>query len=251
MENKKFFYYESIDSTNVEAERMAMRGAPHGTVIVAKEQTAGKGRRGRTWESPAGENIYMSILLRPHLAPEKAPMLTLVMAYSIAKAIRNQGFDGIQIKWPNDLILRGKKICGILTEMKMNGSQIGHVIIGVGINVNTKRFPEDLKDKASSLFLESGKKQEMEKLIQDILNEFGADYDTFLKEENLSFMVDNYNSILVNCGKEVVILEPGNEFTATALGVNEKGELIVRLPNGEKQTIYAGEVSVRGVYGYI
>lgn len=251
MENKHIFYYESIDSTNVEAERMAMRGAPHGTVIVAKEQTAGKGRRGRAWESPAGENIYMSILLRPHLVPERAPMLTLVMAYSIAKAIQNQGFDGIQIKWPNDLILRGKKICGILTEMKMNGSQIGHVIIGAGINVNTKHFPEDLKDKASSLFLESGKKQEMEKLLQDILNEFGADYDTFLKEENLSFMVDNYNSILVNCGKEVVILEPGNEFTATALGVNEKGELIVRLPNGKEQTIYAGEVSVRGVYGYI
>lgn len=245
MENNQIIYYETIDSTNIEADRLARQGAEHGTVVVAKEQTAGKGRRGRTWASPAGDNIYMSVLLRPNLVPDKAPMLTLVMAYSIAKVIKKQGIDEIQIKWPNDLILCGKKVCGILTEMKLDGYQIGHVIVGVGINVNTVDFPEELQDKATSLDLKN------ESLLEDILTQFWVDYEEFLHVENLSFLVDNYNKILVNCGKEVLVLEPQNEYLAVALGINESGELIVRLSSGECKTIYAGEVSVRGVYGYI
>ena len=115
MENKKIIYYKQLDSTNTEIARLGAEGAAHGTIVVADTQTAGKGRRGRQWESPAGENIYMSILLRPNCVSNKAPMLTLVMAYSVAQVLRECGFDDVQIKWPNDLVLSGKKVCGILT----------------------------------------------------------------------------------------------------------------------------------------
>ena len=118
MENKKIIYYEQLDSTNTKVSELAAQGAAHGTVVVATRQTAGKGRRGREWES-SGDNIYMSMLLKPDFETEKAPMLTLVMAYSVAKVLGANGFSDIQIKWPNDLILSGKKVCGILTEMHL------------------------------------------------------------------------------------------------------------------------------------
>ena len=250
MENKKIIYYEQLDSTNTEIARLAMQGAEHGTVVVAELQTAGRGRKGRSWESPAGENIYMSVLLRPDFVPDKAPMLTLVMAYSVAWVIQELGFPEVQIKWPNDLVLSGKKICGILTEMQLKGPEIDYVVVGVGINVNTPKFPSELEDKATSLFLESGRKFERESIAENIVDKFERAYRQFGDVQDLSFLQEAYNSMLVNVGKEVRVLEPGNEYTAYAKGVNSRGELIVRTPDGEEKEIYAGEVSVRGIYGY-
>ena len=228
-----------------------MQGAEHGTVVVAESQTAGKGRKGRSWESPARENIYMSILLRPDCVPNKAPMLTLVMAYSVAQVIQELGFSEVQIKWPNDLVLSGKKVCGILTEMQLMGSEIDYVVVGVGINVNTRNFSAGLGDKATSLFLESGSKFERETIVENIVDNFEHAYRQFCNAQDLSFLQETYNSMLVNAGKEVRVLEPGNEYTAYAQGINSKGELMVRMLNGEEKAIYAGEVSVRGVYGYV
>lgn len=251
MENKKIIYYKQLDSTNTEIARLAMQGAEHGTVVVAESQTAGKGRKGRSWESPARENIYMSILLRPDCVPNKAPMLTLVMAYSVAQVIQELGFSEVQIKWPNDLVLSGKKVCGILTEMQLMGSEIDYVVVGVGINVNTRNFSAGLGDKATSLFLESGSKFERETIVENIVDNFEHAYRQFCNAQDLSFLQETYNSMLVNAGKEVRVLEPGNEYTAYAQGINSKGELMVRMLNGEEKAIYAGEVSVRGVYGYV
>ena len=251
MENKKIIYYKQLDSTNTEIARLAMQGAEHGTVVVAELQTAGRGRKGRSWESPAGENIYMSILLRPDCVPNKAPMLTLVMAYSVAQVIQELGFSEVQIKWPNDLVLSGKKVCGILTEMQLMGSEIDYVVVGVGINVNTRNFSAGLGDKATSLFLESGSKFERETIVENIVDNFEHAYRQFCNAQDLSFLQETYNSMLVNAGKEVRVLEPGNEYTAYAQGINSKGELMVRMLNGEEKAIYAGEVSVRGVYGYV
>ena len=251
MENKKIIYYKQLDSTNAKIQELAAQGAKHGTVVVAEEQTAGKGRRGRNWESPAGDNIYMSVLLRPEIAPEKAPMLTLVMAYSVTKAIQMQGVDGVQIKWPNDLVLSGKKICGILTEMNLSGRDIDHVVVGVGVNVNTTEFSKELSEKATSLYLECGKKISKRKLTGAIVAHFEKDYEAFLETEDLSFLRETYNCLLINREKEVRVLEPGHEYTAFAKGINERGELLVRTEDGEEKTIFAGEVSVRGVYGYI
>lgn len=251
MENKKIIYYKQLDSTNMEIERLAVQGAEHGTVVVADAQTVGKGRRGRSWESPAGENIYMSILLRPNCKPEKAPMLTLVMAYSVAQVIQELGFSEVQIKWPNDLVLSGKKICGILTEMQLKGSEIDYVVIGIGINVNTRNFSVELEERATSLFLESGRKFQRKTIVETIVKKFDYAYRQFMEKQDLSFIQNAYNEMLVNVGKEVRVLEPRNEYTAYAKGINTRGELIVSTSNGEEKAIYAGEVSVRGVFGYV
>lgn len=251
MENKRIIYYKQLDSTNAEIARLASQGAEHGTVVVADAQTAGKGRKGRSWESPARENIYMSILLRPNCRTEKAPMLTLAMAYGVAEVIQELGFCEVQIKWPNDLVLSGKKICGILTEMQLKGSEIDYVVVGVGVNVNTRKFPAELEDKATSLFLECSKQFERETIVDNIVARFESVYQQLMEGEDLSFLRDSYNSMLVNVGKEVRVLEPRNEYTAYAQGINSRGELIVRTLEGEEKTIYAGEVSVRGIYGYV
>lgn len=251
MENKKIIYYKQLDSTNTEVARLAAKGASQGTVVVADTQTAGKGRRGREWESPARENIYMSVLLRPDCVLDRAPMLTLVMAYSVAQVLRQLGFTDVQIKWPNDLVLSGKKICGILTEMQLKGSEIDYVVVGVGINVNTSKFPEELKDTATSLYLESGRILDRENMVESVVECFDKEYRQFLNVQDLSFLREAYNGMLVNVDKEVRVLEPGNEYTAYAQGINASGELLVRTAEGEEKRIYAGEVSVRGIYGYI
>ena len=251
MENKKIIYYKQLDSTNTEIARLAALGAAHGTVVVADAQTAGKGRRGRTWESPAGESIYMSILLRPDCVPDRAPMLTLVMAYSIAQVLKEHGFTDVQIKWPNDLVLSGKKICGILTEMQMKGSEIDYVVVGVGINVNASKFPEELTETATSLYRESGRTLDREMIVESVVAHFDKACRKFIEVQDLSFLREAYNAMLVNVGREVRVLEPGNEYTAYAQGINSEGELLVRTSEGEEKRIYAGEVSVRGVYGYV
>jgi len=251
LENRKIIYYQKTDSTNMRIEDLARNGAAHGTVVIAKEQTAGRGRRGRRWESPPDGNIYMSVLLRPEIEADKAPMLTLVMAYSIATVLQNQGYEDVQIKWPNDLIISRKKVCGILTEMHLQGTEIDYVTVGVGINANTKQFPSELQDKATSLSLESGRTEECDLLIENILQRFDEEYNQFLKEKNLSFLQETYNQLLANREREVQVLEPGNAYTAYALGINQNGELIVRTHEGTEQAVFAGEVSVRGVYGYI
>ena len=244
-------YFEELDSTNKKIDELARDGAEHGTVIVADKQTAGKGRRGRTWESPAGTNLYFSILLRPEIEVEKAPMLTLIMAYSVAKVLQEEWRLETSIKWPNDLVISGKKICGILTEMVLDGSQIGHVVVGTGINVNVTEFPEELSDKATSLYLESKVIFDRKKLLNEVLKEFWKQYNNFLEVQDLSFMKEAYNEILVNRGKEVLVLEPGNEYQAVAHGINDVGELLVEKNDGSKAAVYAGEVSVRGIYGYV
>lgn len=244
-------YFEEIDSTNAEAKRMARAGAGHGLVVAAEKQTAGRGRRGRDWESPAGKNLYFSVLLRPEFLPETAPMLTLVMAYSAAKTItRNEGL-AVQIKWPNDLVVSGKKICGILTEMNVAQAAIDYVVIGIGVNVNMTDFPEDLKEKATSLCLEKGKEIEREVLLEEIVQEFMEQYARFEEAEDLAFLQEEYNQMLVNKDREVKVLESDGEYQAHALGINQKGELIVKRDDGRVETVFAGEVSVRGIYGYV
>lgn len=244
-------HLEQIDSTNTEARRQAMQGIAEGLVITAEKQTAGKGRRGRSWESPEGENLYFSMLLRPEVPIDKTPMLTLIMALSVAKAVNKFCELDPLIKWPNDLVLSGKKICGILTEMHMSESQIEDVIVGTGINVNQELFSSELVDKATSLLLESNRKLDKKQLLEVVLVEFATLYETFLEVQDLSFIQEEYNGRLVNRNKEVLVLEPGNEYQAVARGINSKGELLVVKEDGSEEAVYAGEVSVRGIYGYV
>lgn len=248
---KQVFYYEETDSTNIRAKQLGEEGAPHGTLAVADQQNAGRGRRGRGWESPKGCSIYMSILLRPVIPPVKAPMLTLVMALSVAEGLKESTGLDPGIKWPNDIVLNGKKLVGILTEMSTEIDYINHVVIGVGINVNMTDLPEEIKGKATSLRLEMGQVVKRSPIIAAVMRNFEKNYSLFLETQNLEKMQEKYNSLLVNREKEVRILGGKEEYNAYALGVNKEGELLIRREDGTTEAVYAGEVSVRGVYGYV
>ena len=247
---KKVVFSKETDSTNIQAKSGGEKGDPHGTLFVAESQKEGRGRRGRGWESPAGESIYMSLLLRPELPPVKAPMLTLVMALAVARAIREQTGAEALIKWPNDIVVGGKKLCGILTEMSTEMTYINYLVIGVGINVNQNQFSEELKERATSLKLEEGRAFQRSAIIASVLERFESYYEQFLKDGNLAGLQSSYNELLVNRGRQVQILEPKNHYEAHASGINEAGELVVAMEDGSVRNIFAGEVSVRGIYGY-
>lgn len=244
-------YASETDSTNIQAKALGEKGASHGTLFVADRQTAGKGRRGRSWESPSGTSIYMTVLLRPGFLPSRAPMLTLVMALSVAEGITGETGLLAQIKWPNDIVVNRKKVCGILTEMSAEVDYINYVVTGAGINVNTECFPKEIAGTATSLYIEGGARVRRAKLAARIMERYEENYETFLAAEDLSRLKSAYNRLLVNRGKEVRILEPGNEYEAVASGINDTGELIVTAQDGSRRAIFAGEVSVRGVYGYV
>lgn len=248
---RNIVYYPETDSTNLRIRELGDAGAPHGTLAVADMQTAGRGRRGRTWESPPGSSIYMSILLRPDIIPGAAPMLTLVMACSVAEGISDCENVDVRIKWPNDVIAGGKKLVGILTEMSTQIDYINHVTIGVGINVNMTEFPENIRDTATSLRLETGHKVRRAPLIAAIMKRFEENYAVFLKTQDMSGLMEKYSGMLINLDRDVLVLGAEDSYKAHALGIDRQGELIVRREDGTEEKIYAGEVSVRGVYGYV
>lgn len=244
-------YFDKTDSTNIQARKQADLGAPHGTLVVADRQEGGKGRRGRGWESPSGVGIWMSLLLRPQISSISASMLTLLMALAAEKGIREATGIESQIKWPNDLTVNKKKICGILTEMSTELMEIQYVVIGIGINVCQAEFPEEIKKTATSLYLESGEKHQRSRIIAKIMEAMEGYYEKFIETEDMSGLMEEYNAKLVNLGNEVCVLAPSGEFRGISEGINEKGGLIVRLPDGTKTEVISGEVSVRGVYGYV
>ncbi|MBQ8041539.1 MAG: biotin--[Lachnospiraceae bacterium] len=248
---RKIVYKEVVGSTNAEVRKMAEDGAGDDLLVVADGQTLGKGRRGRTWESPKGTNLYFSVLLKPNIAPDKASMITLVAAYSVAKVIREKTGLDAKIKWPNDIVVGKKKVCGILTEMSMERDYIHYVVVGIGINVNEENFPAELEEMATSLKKEKGSLISRANLLCDILLQFEEDYIKFLAIEDLGPFLDEYNKILVNKGALVKVLDPKGEFSGIAGGIGADGRLIVFKENGQIETVYAGEVSVRGMYGYV
>lgn len=244
-------YMEQTGSTNNDAKRLAEEGEPHGVLVVAERQTAGRGRRGRLWESPPGEAVYMSIALKPDFAPEKASMLTLVMALSVAEAVREEtGLEAL-IKWPNDVVVNKRKVCGILTEMTMEPDYIRSVVIGAGINANQEQFPEELRFIATSLMLEGGRRVSRAALIERVMGRFEENYEAFLTALDLSPLKERYEAMLANLGQRVRVLDPKGEFDGTAAGILSNGELLVRREDGSLEEVYAGEVSVRGYYGYV
>jgi len=244
-------YFDLTDSTNVQARILAEQGAAHGTLVVADRQTGGKGRRGRSWDSPGGEGIFMSLLLRPQVNVMNVSMLTLVMALAAEKGVREATGLESRIKWPNDLVLNKKKICGILTEMSTEQMEIQYVIIGTGINVCQTQFPEEIKTTATSLYLESGEKISRSKIIGCVMAAFEEYYEKFMETEDMSGLMEEYNAKLVNLNNEVCILAPTGDFRGVSTGINKAGGLMVRLEDGSETEVISGEVSVRGVYGYV
>ena len=244
-------YFPVIDSTNTAARRLGEENAPEGILVIADEQTAGKGRRGRSWATPPGTDIAMSVLLRPQLPPDRISMVTLVMGLAVTEAVRSLYGLEAGIKWPNDVVIGGKKLTGILTEMSAELQMVHYIVIGTGINTNSVSFPEELADKATSLRLELGHEICRAELVAAVMKSFEEAYELFLRGQDLSLLMERYNALLLNCGRGVRVLETGHEYTGTARGIDRLGQLLVECGGGEIRKVYAGEVSVRGIYGYL
>ena len=246
---KTVHFARETDSTNLWIKRLAKEGASEGTLALAEFQSAGRGRLGRSWEVPEGTSVMMSILLRPKFEPQYAPTLTLVMGMAVAKAVKNLGFD-VSIKWPNDVVVSHKKICGILTEMGVRDGKIDYAVIGVGINVNIKEFPEEMVDKATSLYLESGREFDRSQIPGLVMEAFEKYYEKFAATCDLSGLKEEYESILANYNQPVRVLakEP---YEGVARGITDGGELLVEKTDGTIVAVSAGEVSVRGLYSYV
>ncbi len=281
-------YKDVTGSTNTDARELALSGALHGTLVVADKQESGRGSNGRGWETPAGTNIAMSLVVRPRVGIVQIPMLTLVMGLSVAEGIEQVITDAdCGIKWPNDVVLAGRKVCGILTELHLKPEGgIADAVIGVGINVNMVDFPEEIRGVAGSLLTQTGIRVDRNALVARVMESFEANYEKFEKTGDMSLLKDRYEARLVNRDRKVMILDPrkaavvapkeavetkfhGNagglkingqmtsgaentvEETGTCLGITDSGALIVKLDTGEKREVKAGEVSVRGIYGYV
>ena len=242
--------YETIDSTNAQAKRLAEEGYGNGTLIVANHQTAGRGRRGRSWESPEDTTIAMTLLLKPDINPNNASMITLVTALAVSKAITQLTGEAAGIKWPYDIVMNGKKVCGILTEMSAQFDYVNHIVVGIGINVNTESFPEEISDIATSLRLETGKFVSRAELIEAVWEHFEEAYELYLQTEDLRNLVKEYNARLVNMHQRVKVLDPKEPFEGNARGITPRGELMVDTWESRK-LVSSGEVSVRGIYGYV
>lgn len=246
----KIYYEPVMGSTNTKGMQLAEEGAPHGTLIVTDRQENGRGRRGRKWETPAGSAIAMTFLLRPEINPNNASMLTLITAMAVAKGIEDETSLQVGIKWPNDIVINGKKVCGILTEMSAQIDYVNHIVIGIGINVQEDSFPEELQDIATSLYMKSGKETNRAALIERICEYFEAYYDVFLKTEDLTAIVKQYDSYMVNRNQTVRVLDPNEPFEGKARGITARGELLVDTWES-RRLVSSGEVSVRGIYGYV
>jgi|MGYP000050647664 BirA family biotin operon repressor/biotin-[acetyl-CoA-carboxylase] ligase len=192
----------------------------------------------------------MTLVLKPDFAPDRASMLTLIAALAVSKAISEKTGQEAEIKWPNDIVMNGKKVCGILTEMSAQLDYINHVVIGIGINVQNESFPKEIEQVATSILMETGQHVNRAELIEAVLEQFERYYEIFLETEDLSGLVKEYNAHLINMQKQVRVLDPKEPYEAKAMGITPHGELIVDTWEGRK-LVSSGEVSVRGVYGYV
>jgi BirA family biotin operon repressor/biotin-[acetyl-CoA-carboxylase] ligase len=244
---RRIAYLESVGSTNDEIKREAAAGAEEGLVIIAEEQYSGRGRKGRSWATSKGESIAASILLRPELSPEHAFSITPVLALSIVQGLEKEAGIKAGIKWPNDIVLDNKKLCGILTEMNAEMDRINFIVVGMGININQPSFPRDISDIATSLRVHSGEAFSRKKIIAGILNCFEENYEIY-KKDRLKPMIPLLKEYSVVIGKHIRLVSPDSVREGTAVDMDEQGGLIVRLDNGETIMVISGDVSVRGLY---
>jgi BirA family biotin operon repressor/biotin-[acetyl-CoA-carboxylase] ligase len=249
---RTIFHFDSIESTNSKAKQLADLGEPHGTLVISEEQTKGRGRLGRTWVSPKYKGIWMSIILRPNLNPIEAVKLTQTAAAAVVLAAKDLGLE-TYVKWPNDIVINHKKVCGILTEMNAELTRINYVVVGIGINVNINEaeFPDDIKDIATSLRIQTKTTVNRQKLTAGILNNFESLFKKFIDKNDFKASIDicRENSALI--GNEILVIGRENKTLAKALDIDEEGRLLVEYPDGKKEKLISGEVSIRGKGSYI
>lgn len=232
--------FDRISSTNQEAKRQAESGADHGTIIIANSQTNGKGRKGRSFYSPADSGIYLSIILRPLPKAEDTMLITSAAAVAVAKAIEEVAKVSAQIKWVNDIFINGKKVCGILTEAVTNleSGEIETIILGIGINVTTVHFPDDLSKIAASI---SNKYVSRNYLIASVCNYLDEIYTGLPAKSFLS----EYKSRSFVLGKEIQVIKGDRISHAKAIDLNEQAHLIVEYPDKTREALSSGEISIK------
>lgn len=245
-------FFDSIDSTNSFLKAMAHEGAPEGLVAVADEQTGGRGRLGRNWSSSRGMGVWMSVLLRPRLHPAKVQAITPAAAVAVCRALEPFLDERPGIKWPNDVLVDGKKVCGILTELSAESEMVSWVVVGMGLNVNqaASDFQEDIRSRASSvsMCMKPGLTADRCILAAELLNRFEQVYRSFL-ESGPDPIIKEWKEWSVTLGKKVALIGNGTETMADALDIGEDGRLIVRLPDGSVKGVYSGEISLRSPDG--
>jgi BirA family biotin operon repressor/biotin-[acetyl-CoA-carboxylase] ligase len=234
-------HFETLASTNDLAKELGARGAPQGTLVVAEAQTRGRGRLGRHWDSPAVAGLYVSLLLRPPLPPGELPQITLTTAVAVVRALRRATGLTPGIKWPNDLLLNGRKMGGILTEMESESDQIRHLVVGLGLNVNNIRFPAELKTTATSLALEAGRPFSRLEILKAWLEEFEDLYDRFLARQFPAILAE-WQTYAVTLGQEVRVRQGAVEICGKALKVAADGALLVQTLTGEIVKVTSGEI---------
>ncbi len=250
---KRIVHYDSIDSTNTMAKRIAAEGAEEGTIVIAEEQTGGRGRLGRQWVSPKGTGIWMSLVLRPPIEPADAAKITQIAAAAVAVALQNVTGCEAGIKWPNDIIINKKKVCGILTEMGAELGSVNYIVVGIGINANVDvaLFPEEVKKIATSVKDCAGKSVSRKEIVLEILKEFEDLYMDFIHTKSVRRSVEICKANSVTLGNMVKIINRDQTMIAEAVDLTEEGELMVRNQEGQLEKIISGEVSVRGISDYV
>lgn len=244
---------DSVDSTNTEAKRQAAQGAPDGLVILSDHQSAGRGRAGRTFQSPAGCGLYLSALLRPSLPPQEVVNFTAWTAVAVCDGIQAACGVRPRIKWTNDLVLGNKKLCGILTELGLDQKTgaLDYLVVGVGINTNQKPedFQEDIRSIATSLSIELGRDVDRTQLAVEVIRSLNRMYTQF--PAGKAAYLEQYRSDCLTVGKPVKLVTPASSRQAFATGIDEEFRLLVKYPDSTTEAITTGEVSVRGLYGYV
>ena len=243
-------YAESMTSTNAVLKQAAESGAGHGTLALCEEQTQGRGRRGRSWVSPKGQGLWMSLLIRPKLPPAKAQLITLAAALAMAEAVAVETGLTTQIKWPNDLVVSGKKICGILLELSGDLDHIAYVVVGTGLNVGKDAFPPELAQQATSLEGLLGQPVKRAPILRAYLTAMEHHMES-LEKSGLAGILPSYEKRSCTLLKPVRVEGGGESFSGLAAGLDEDGALLVKLENGTLRRVLAADVSVRGVMGYV
>ncbi len=240
---RKIHFYNKLNSTNITARKLAADGAPEGTVVVADSQDIGKGRLGREWHSPPGKNLYLSMILRPRTGPADAPVLTLILGVAVAEAVEE--FTGLRptLKWPNDLLIKGRKVAGILTEMSADMESIEHIVCGIGVNLNMKiaDTPEELRSISTSLAEASGETVERAAFTRTLLKSLDSRYSSFMSEGPEPSLAD-WRRYFAAEGKEVTIKTLSGTISGLCVGVDAKGALLVRDLSGRVNTVSSGDM---------
>ncbi len=242
---RELHLHDQLGSTNDEAHRLAEAGAPHGTLVIAERQTAGRGRRGRSWVAPPGKSIAMTLVLRPRLPAARAPELAFAGALAVCETARALGVERAQVKWPNDVQVAGKKLSGLLAELRTSGRELSHVVLGVGVNVNTAQgeLPEELRPLATSLAIERGAPIERARVAAELLGWLEHWLDAH-ENEGFEPLRLRWKELAATLGKKVRVEKAAGEspLEGIAEDLDADGALLVRTASGELRRVHAGDV---------